>query len=143
MVLGFFVYPDTGAKNIRDNNEIDIEFAKWGKDHVSAGNYTVTPDTYNFPFSLNGNYTMHQFTWKNDKQVLFQSFHGHVADKSLELSSWLYSSEDNMRPLTGPPVRVHMNFWLYMANPPSDEKEQEIVISNFVFIPADLLNRID
>lgn len=132
MVLGLFVYPgeETG---FNEKNEIDIEFAQWGKKDAPRGNYTVTPDTHPFLFSLEGNYTVHQFTW-DKQQVLFQSFHGHAPNENQEISNWLYIPEQYKKTAPVPPVRVHMNFWLYLGHPPSDGQEREIVIRKFVFI---------
>lgn len=132
IVLGLFVYP--GPENPDESNELDIEYTKWGKPDGPIGNYTVTPskETYRFPSSLNGNYTTHQFTW-TDKQVLFQSFYGHVVNHDVEFANWLYNAQKYNGKIALPPVRVHMNLWLLKGKPPLDGQEQEIIIKKFIF----------
>jgi len=136
MVFGLFVYPSEEKESNKDN-EIDIEFAQWGKLDAPRGNYTVTPDVYSFPFSLEGNYTVHQFTW-DSQQVQFQSFHGHMPAKKTEFSNYLYIPSDYGKIAPVPPVRVHMNFWLFLGDAPLDNEEREVVIRSFKFIPYTL-----
>ncbi len=132
IVLGLFVYP--GPENPDQNNELDIEFAKWGKPGQPIGNYTVTTSqkTHYFPCSLEGNYTTHQFIWTKE-QILFQSFYGHVVNDATEFSRWLYNAQEYNEKITVPPVRVHMNLWLFMGKSPLDGQEQEIIIKKFIF----------
>ena len=132
IVLGLFVYP--GSENTDEGNELDIEYAKWGKVDGPIGNYTVVPSeaTYHFPCLLNGNYTTHQFIW-TDEQVLFQSFHGHTVQDEMEFANWLYRTKYYKDKNVVPPVRVHMNLRLFRGNPPLDGKEQEFIIKRFIF----------
>lgn len=132
MVLGLFVYPS--PENPDESNEIDIEYAKWGKPESPIGNFTVTPaeTTYHFPSSLDGNYTTHQFIWTKE-EVLFQSFHGHTVKEDMEFANWLYRATAYQGKNAIPPVRVHMNLWLFRGLPPLDGKEQEIIIKKFAF----------
>jgi len=132
IVLGLFVYP--GPENPDQKNELDIEFAKWGKPGQPIGNYTVTPSqkTHHFSFSLEGDYTTHQFIWTKE-QILFQSSYGHVMNDATEFSSWLYNTQEYDGKTAIPPVRVHMNLWLFMGKSPLDGQEQEIIIKNFIF----------
>lgn len=134
IVLGLFVYP--GRENFAEDNEIDIEFTKWGEPDAATGNYTVAAaaETYHFPFYLDGNYTSQQFTWTKN-QILFQSFHGHVPSDDTQFSSWLYNSDEYLGKMPKPPVRVHMNLWLFLGKPPIDGQEREVVIKNFIFKP--------
>lgn len=134
IVLGLFVYP--GPENSDTGSELDIEFSKWGEPGGPAGTYTVTSsqETYHFPCSLDGIYTAHQFDW-TDNQILFQSFHGHVLNENTVFNSWLYNSAEYMGKIATPPVRVHMNLWLFLGQAPLDGKEQEIIIKKFIFEP--------
>ncbi len=132
IVLGLFVYP--APENPDEGNEIDIEYAKWGKPEAPSGNYTVASSstTYHFHSLLEGNYTTHQFVW-TDQQVNFQSFHGHVVTEDMEIANWLYNAKTYQGKTAVPPVRVHMNLWLFRGKAPLDSQEQEIIINKFIF----------
>ncbi|HWR38504.1 MAG TPA: glycoside hydrolase family 16 protein [Patescibacteria group bacterium] len=133
LVLGLFVYPDDG--NPDPDNELDIEFTRWGEPEGPVGHYTVTQaeETHRFPFSLAGTYTTHRFVWSADN-VLFQSFHGHTDKATSEFQRWLYRADDYEEQITVPPVRVHMNLWLFRGTPPLNGEEQEIVVKKFQFL---------
>ena len=87
VVLGLFNYPtpDVGPDG---TNEIDIEFAKWGKPEAPMGNYTVCPAreelrraNKRFSVELKGEYTTHRFI-RNSTSVTFQSLQSHRDDNS-------------------------------------------------------------
>lgn len=134
IVLGLFVYP--GPENSDTDSELDIEFSKWGEPDGPAGTYTVTSSqtAYHFPCSLDGIYTAHQFSW-TDNQILFQSFHGHELNENTVFNSWLYNSNEYMGKIATPPIRVHMNLWLFLGKAPMDGQEQEVIIKKFIFEP--------
>lgn len=136
-VLGLFVYPC--PENPNPDNEIDIEFTGWGNQTGIIGNYTVTAakETYRFPFSLEGSYTTHRFNW-TPTQILFQSFHGHAAYDAVKFGNWLYQAADYDGRQIMPPVRVHLNLWLFSGKPPANNAEQEVIIKKFIFSPARL-----
>lgn len=134
IVLGLFVYPAEDNPDL--DNEIDIEFTRWGEIAGPIGNYTVaaTEKTYSFDFSLEGSYTAHNFIW-NEGNVLFQSFFGHIVKDGAKIQQWSYESEKFEGKKVVPPVRVHMNLWLFRGEPPLNGKEQEIIIKRFIFSP--------
>src|ERR1700736_765276 len=86
VVLGLFKYPtpDVGEDG---TNEIDIEFAQWGRATANNADYVVYPafgpraskDNVEFEVVLRGEYTTHRFLWESD-QVTFQSLYGHRDD---------------------------------------------------------------
>jgi hypothetical protein len=86
VVLGLFKYPtpDVGADG---TNEIDIEFARWGRATANNADYVVYPksgpraprDNVEFSVALKGDYTTHRFLWESDR-VTFQSLYGHRDD---------------------------------------------------------------
>lgn len=152
IVLGLFNYPppDVGADG---TNEIDIEFAHWGKATSLIGNYTLWPasksikySTHPFKFMLNGDYTTHRFRWDR-ASILFESLHGHRVDnnknkddKSKDDSDgqglyekWLLTPVEGAIPQK--PMPVFINFWLFRGQAPSDGKEAEIIIKSFKFTP--------
>ena len=99
VVLGLFNYPtpDVGPDS---TNEIDIEFAKWGKREAPVGNYTVWPAreglrhaNQRFSVKLKSGYTTHRFMW-NSTSVTFQSLNGHRDDSANQFADWLYQPQD-------------------------------------------------
>lgn len=123
VVLGLFVYSE--------KSEIDIEFAKWGKRNAPSGNFTVVPTTtWSFPVSLEGCYTLQQFDW-GKKQVGFSSYHGHMPDKQMLITYKQFSLAKEVKSIPTPPVKVHINLWLFKGNAPTDNQEVEIIIKAF------------
>ena len=145
VVLGLFKYPtpDVGADG---TNEIDIEFAQWGRATANNADYVVYPafgprvreDNLEFRVALEGDYTTHRFLWESD-QVTFQSLYGHRDDDTNEFERWQYKpNEARLIPQQPTPVRI--NLWLFRGMAPFDNAEVEIVISQFAFTPVDQLD---
>ena len=142
VVLGLFKYPtpDVGADG---TNEIDIEFARWGRATANNADYVVYPqapprvhgDNVEFMVALKGSYTTHRILWQST-QVGFQSLYGHRDDDNNEFQSWQYAPSDG-RLIPQLPTPVRMNLWLFRGTPPSNGEEVEIVISQFGFMPFD------
>ncbi len=140
-VLGLFNYPtsDVGKDG---TNEIDIEFARWGDALAPVGNFTVwqasgarPPDNHAvFGLAGSGDLTTHQFLWQS-KQISFRSFRGETDDKTKEISHWEYTP-DETRLIPQQPLPIHLNLWLFRGQPPTDNKEVEIVIRAFTFSPV-------
>ena len=137
IVLGLFTWDDTAPEH--NYREIDIEFARWGKETNDNAQYVVQPwdspeNIHTFNIELNGNYSTHIFDWRPDN-VFFQSIHGHYPSPPAEeyiIESWDYTGDDI------PPIgqeNVRINLWLFQGNPPSDSDEAEIVITAFEFVP--------
>ena len=145
VVLGLFKYPtpDVGKDG---TNEIDIEFAQWGRATANNADYVVFPaslprvkgDNIEFMVALKGDYTTHRFLWESS-QVTFQSLHGHRDDDSDEFESWQYAP-NQARLIPQQPTPVRINLWLFRGMPPSDGAEVEIVISQFTFKSLDQLD---
>lgn len=132
VVLGLFAYP--GKPEQDGTNEIDIEFSRWGEDKRPPGNYTIWPDqpggeakTESFDFGLFGSHTTHIFERSRD-EVSFASFHGH-SEKAL-IAERKFTGTDISREA----MPIHLNLWLFKGQPPSDEKEVEIIISGIELI---------
>ncbi|MEJ6023552.1 glycoside hydrolase family 16 protein [Ramlibacter sp. PS4R-6] len=133
VVLGLFNYPtpDVGPDG---TNEIDIEFATWGGAQPQHGNWTVWPATaatplathpWN-PLSTTGAST-HQFTW-SAKSVAFQSLDG-----KRKVASWNYAPRNAAAVVPQQAMPLHMNFWLFQGQAPTDAQEAEIVVTQFTF----------
>jgi len=142
VVFGLFNYPtpDVGPDG---TNEIDIEFAKWGKPKAAIGNYTVRPTheglrraSKRFPVELNGEYTTHRFIW-NSTGVAFQSLHGHQDDDSSQFEDWLYRPQDPRKYIPQEAMPVDINLWLFQGQPPRNGRQEvELVVRSFKFTPA-------
>ena len=145
VVLGLFKYPtpDVGADG---TNEIDIEFAQWGRATANNADYVVYPasgprvreDNLEFRVALKGDYTTHRFLWESD-QVTFQSLHGHRDDDTNEFERWQYTPND-ARLIPQQPTPVRINLWLFRGMAPFDNAEVEILVSQFTFTPLDQLD---
>ncbi|NOU18421.1 MAG: choice-of-anchor D domain-containing protein [Bacteroidales bacterium] len=133
IVVGLFTYET-------DSREIDIEFSRWGDPLKVDGWYTIQPSPYNtnnqksFSLNLSGDYSTHKFIW-NSSNIYFQSYHGHYATLPSSdnlIKQWTYTGNNN------PPVgneRLHINFWLFSGNPPTNQQEAELIISA-VYVPS-------
>lgn len=140
VVLGLFDYPtpDVGKDG---SNEIDIEFARWGRATSPIGNFTVFPasgkkqTTHPFEVALNGDYTTHRFT-RSAEQVTFQSLNGHQDGDVNEFASWAFRPEHPKLEVPQHPEPVNLNLWLFRGKPPTDGKEVEIILSGFIYTPA-------
>jgi hypothetical protein len=140
VVLGLFNYPPSEI-GPDGTNEIDIEFAHWGRADAPIGNYTVWPAKENvrqtsktFDFTLKGDSTTQRFIW-NSQGILFQSLHGRRDDNRSEFGKWLFQPMESGDRIPQQPLPVHINLWLFQGQAPFDGKEVEIVIQSFKFTP--------
>jgi hypothetical protein len=130
VVLGLFNYPtpDVGPDG---TNELDIEFATWGGAQPQHGNFTVwsatagAPTTHAFDFANPKGVSTHRFAW-SAKQVQYQSMN----------ARWNFAPRDAANLVPQHAMPLHMNFWLFQGQAPSDAQEAEIVISEFLFTPS-------
>ena len=133
VVVGLFTYLD-------DNNEIDIEFSKWGEDNADNSQYVVQPyyhagNTHRFNMQLNGDYSTHCINW-HQNYINFFSLHGHYytpPDSGHIIDEWEYTGGDIPATST---EKVHLNLWLVGGNPPSDGQSAEMIIKKFEFVPV-------
>jgi hypothetical protein len=82
---------------------------------------------------LDGTYSTHSFTWTPDK-IDFLSLRGHrtMPEKKFVINKWSYQGK--YIPNTKN-EKADINLWLFQGKPPVNQKEVEIVISNFEFVP--------
>lgn len=129
-ILGLFTYLD-------DNNEIDIEFARWGWAGGTNLDYVCQPgqtpgNAHSFNFAIAENYSTHSFNWQAS-EINYRSLYGHYYEPPSPahvIQTWNYTGPDIPPEST---ERTHMNLWLMGGNPPSDGQEIEIVITEFNF----------
>jgi hypothetical protein len=127
IVVGLFTYFD-------DENEIDIEFSKWGNEaETEMGNYATQPATIqgnslSFELGLNGSYSTHRFIWKPN-EIDYKSWHGHekVATETTLIQNWKYTGANIPSPGN---EELIINAWLYKGLPPNDGQEAEILIKS-------------
>lgn len=138
VVFGMFTYDlqDKDGKN--HNREIDIEFSKWGKEDSENSQFVIQPyekkdNLYRFDTELTGSCTAHVIDW-NENYIEFSSHHGfdYKAGKELEIARRKY--EGNYVP-DHKYENIRVNLYLFNGKSPSDNKEVEIVIKEFNFIP--------
>ncbi len=134
VVLGLFGYrgPD-GVK------EIDVEFARWGKQENDNGNWTVYPESgktigsKTFPFKLDGAVTTSRYRW-SPAGIEYWLMGGFQPAKKVAnvISTWDYRPTDSKTTIAQGPMPICMNLWLFDGHAPSDGKPVEIVIRDFV-----------
>jgi hypothetical protein len=149
-VLGLFTYENCPAWQ-----ELDVELSTWWNKPTRDPNslnaqFVVQPwyrtgNMYRFSVDLNKT-TTYEFTWKQD-EVTFKSYYGdYSSTPRLEniITNWTYRGPDVPSERN---EHTHINLWLLPpenspsqtpGEPPSDSKEQEIVIRDFRFLPESL-----
>ncbi len=132
VVFGLFNYPKKNNA-VNGAGEIDIEFAKWGKENANIGNYTVCSDNNanfklntKFPVSTKNDDSSHSITRTVDN-VFFQSFQDFT--ESNLLSSWNFKHE-NISKIKMP---IRINLWLFNGQPPSNLTDTEIIVKSVKF----------
>jgi hypothetical protein len=140
VVLGLFNYPtpDVGPDGTQ---EIDIEFARWGRAATPIGNFTVWPartglkqETKPFPFQLEGDLSTHRFAW-SPASIRFQSSAGLGENQGRPLADWRYEPANAADRIARKPMPVHLNLWCCNGRPPVDKKPVELIVRSFKFTP--------
>jgi len=138
VVFGLFTWDTEPGFNHR---EIDIEFSKWGQHIPQRLQYVVQPyhaadNLKQYALNLEGAYSTHGFLWQKDG-VLFRSWHGHIANPKTDqplIARWHYTG--NNTPPEGH-EKVRINLYLYQGIAPTDSNAVEVIIKQFIFIPAE------
>jgi hypothetical protein len=129
IVAALFLYKD-------DQNEIDMEFSTWAKEYpVENAQYVVQPwdipgNLYRFVIPPNITESIHTINW-NHSTIQFESIQGNDQEPSSSdnlLDKWEYS--DNHIPAADDCLRVHINLWLIGGNPPSNDQDAVLVVTN-------------
>ena len=148
VVLGLFTYDmeSTDAQK-KAHREIDIEFAEWGNVNHPNSQYTIwhseakkKAHTYDSHMP-HGTWSTHSFDWQ-PKRIDFESSGGHhkkTPDDDFIWQSWSYK---NKRVPNEGLAKIHMNLWLFDGQPPKNNQEVEVIISEFTFEPYTLKKKI-
>ncbi|MHC1605518.1 MAG: glycoside hydrolase family 16 protein [Candidatus Methanofastidiosia archaeon] len=136
VVFGLFTYDEKKKNN---HTEIDIEFAKWGKEHGDSAQFVVQPghiegNIHSFSPVQWSEFSTHLFYW-TPYAISFQSIGGHYAHaptKEYLIASWKYQGE--YIPPEGK-EKVRINLYMLEDTPPSNGKSVEVIINKFEFIP--------
>lgn len=147
LVLGLFSY--RGFQYTK-NDEIDIEFARWGNSAWPNLNYTTYPEfeagqsTESNPLYINNSIeltlagTKSTHVYRREQDVIhFSSYNGYSQNQADLLHQW-NTSQQTTKPdfaVTKVSSNVHMNLWLFDSLAPSDGKEVVVVVKSFKFIP--------
>ncbi len=137
VVLGLFTWSDDPAYAHR---EIDIEFARFQGPTGANAYYTIMPhigssapqDAFNW--LSNTPKSVHWFRWEPSR-IVFQSIRGHripPPDPKYIHREWVYSG--STRPVPGG-ENPRINLWLLDGRPPTNNREVEVVIARFEFVP--------
>jgi hypothetical protein len=158
-VFGFYTYPpsDVGGDA---TNEIDIEFSRWANPNARNGNYTVWPAVNGVPRSWAGweisssTQQTHRFIWTSNR-ITFQSMNGFVPVGSTAgmYSSWVFEPANPPNPTETPTLQFYcsshnplqcisqqpqyflINFWQVSGQAPASGTTQEVVLTNFTYVP--------
>lgn len=130
VVFSPFLYAD-------DNREIDMEFSRWGDTSNPNVQHVLQPPPYvqgdniaRFSFNLKGTHSTHSIDWTSSL-VTFESIHGHhpePSDPNLLIRKFSFAGDHI--PSEKEMLHMHINLWLIDGQPPSDNKELEIVIAD-------------
>jgi hypothetical protein len=140
IVLGIFTWDTFAPPNYR---EIDFEFARWGNpsDFTNA-QYVVQPYSrpgnivrFRVDLTSQDQKLTHVLVW-SPGQVELSTYHGHHLPGALpsfqQISSWTNNGPDV--PVAGL-ENARMNLWLVNGSPPLNGQPEEVLITNFLFVP--------
>ena len=145
-VLGFFPYGPQASIGIDGENELDIEFSKWGNTlcggacnadftfFPSTGNKSIGSTENDFKVNLGaGALTTARLVW-NSTSVVATVMSGlqPVGTTANVLHTWTFSPSDYTVRIPQQPVPVGMNLWCFQTTPASN---QEVIIQDFQFAP--------
>ncbi|MBP7747715.1 MAG: hypothetical protein KA383_16485 [Phycisphaerae bacterium] len=143
IVLGLFTWDTYAAAALPgQDQEIDVEFSRWGDPAKVNAQYVVQPwdqpgNLYRFEVDCVGptQRTTHTFDWQPDR-ISFASYYGDFALVPAEedvIQRWCYTGGDIPVP-DGETVR--MNLWLNNPAGPLDGQDAEVVIADFHYAPS-------
>jgi hypothetical protein len=141
VVLGLFPYGPAGGIGSDGTNEIDIEYSFWGHPDGDNGDWTNYPSSgttigeLSYEFSLNGGtLSTSRFIWSKDRIQDFLMNDLQAVDSTAGLiKSWTYAPANQTMNIPQQAMPLGINLWCFQA-PPSDGKEVEVVIRDFVFV---------
>ncbi len=161
IVLGLFTW-DNNTFKTDANSEVDIEISKWGnKNDPWTLQYGVQPINFGtlyeermyrpeYDLGKMKGVTTHAFTWTEEK-ISWVSYAGDTYGSGEVLGEWEFDKSFPGRvkeeggnksvpvviPAPGSETNARINLWVttWSGAGPSDNKEQEVIIRNFEYIP--------
>ena len=141
VVVGLYPYGPQAGIGSDGQNEIDIEYARWGNASYPNGNYTVYPPTgmgsseITFDFALTGTYTTSRFTWSSTK-IDFVTTSGFepLGSTAGLIKAWTFSPATPATKVPQQALPLGMNLWCFQG-PPSNGQNVEIIVRDFTFLP--------
>jgi len=143
VVVGLFPYGPAAGIGTDGTNEIDIEYSRWGQADGPNGDWTDYPASgttigeLSYTFSLGGTtLSTSRFTWSSSS-IISELLNGlqPVGGATGLIKSWTYAPPMPTVNIPQQPLPLGMNLWCFDA-PPSNSKPVEVVIRDFVFVPA-------
>jgi len=141
VVVGLYPYGPEAGIGSDGQNEIDIEYARWGNASYPNGNYTVYPPTgtgsseITFDFTLTGTYTTSRFVWSSTKIdfVALSGFEPLDGTAGL-IKAWTFAPATPTTKVPQQALPLGMNLWCFQG-PPSNGQNVEIIVRDFTFVP--------
>jgi hypothetical protein len=147
-VLGLFPYGPEDGVGRDGENEIDIEFSKWGNTLCGGAcnaDFTVYPSTGNFhagstedDFNMNlngGDVVTARMTWSSTS-ITETVMSGSQALGTTQdvLHTWTFAPSDNLVRIPQQPVPIGMNLWCFKKKAASG---QSVVVRSFQYLSQD------
>ncbi len=150
-VLGLFPYGPEDGVGRDGENEIDIEFSKWGNTLCGGScnaDFTVYPSTGNFhvrstenDFNVDldgGNLVTARMTWSSTSITeTVMSGSQPLGTTEDVLHTWTFAPSDNLVRIPQAPVPVGMNLWCFKKKVASSQARIERVFSTLPRIDGD------
>jgi hypothetical protein len=141
VVVGLYPYGPQAGIGSDGQNEIDIEYARWGNASYPNGNYTVYPPTgtgsseITFDFTLAGTYTTSRFAWSSTK-IDFVTISGFepLGSTAGLIKAWTFAPASPATQVPQQALPLGMNLWCFQG-PPSNGQNVEIIVRDFAFVP--------
>ncbi len=143
VVLGLFPYGPAAGIGTDGTNEIDIEYSRWGQAGGPNGDWTDYPASgttigeLSYTFSLAPTtLSTSRFVWSATSIASALLTGPQPIDGTTGLlKSWTYAPANPTVNVPQQALPLGMNLWCF-DSPPSDGNPVEIVIRDFVFVPA-------
>ncbi len=141
VVVGLYPYGPQAGIGSDGQNEIDIEYARWGNASYPNGNYTVYPPTgtgsseITFDFTLTGTYTTSRFAWSSTR-IDFVTLSGFepLGGTAGLLEAWTFAPASPATQVPQQALPLGMNLWCFQGVP-SNGQNVEIIVRDFTFVP--------
>ena len=141
VVVGLYPYGPQAGIGTDGQNEIDVEYARWGNASYPNGNYTVYPPTgtgsseITFDFTLTGTYTTSRFAWSSTKiDFITMSGFEPLGSTTGMIKAWTFAPASPATQVPQQALPLGMNLWCFQGVP-SNGQNVEIIVRDFTFVP--------